>query len=310
MSALFAIESAYSGDPTRPDMATPTPPEIVARLTRPQREVRVTALIDQAHQIITDALDTHTQGRAIVARCILFSGGNDSTILGHLFKDRATHAIHANTTIGIEQTRQFVRDTCKTWGLPLIEETAPITYRDLVVDQGFPGPGMHWKMYQRLKERPLRQARRRLITGPHQRVLFLAGRRRQESDRRADIPLHERDGSVIWASPLAMWTRLDMNTYRLMAGDVPANPVSDLLHMSGECLCGAFARPGELDEVRQWFPDTAAEIDSITSDVRAAGWAAPVDEWGHGRGVPSKSGRLCSSCRIPGQGALDLDAIS
>jgi hypothetical protein len=238
----------------------------------------------------------------------LFSGGNDSTVLAHLFRDDATHAIHANTTIGIEATRQFVRDTCTTWGLELVEIAAPVSYRDLVIQQGFPGPAMHWKMYQRLKERPLDAARHVLgVAGSRTKAaLFLAGRRRQESDRRQDVPLHEPDGSVIWASPLAMWTNL--NTYRDMHPDVPRNEVSDLLHMSGECLCGAFAKPGELDAIGEWFPAVADEIRALEAEVRAAGHPEPLCRWGHGvtgAGLAAmRTGPLCSSCTVPGQ--LDL----
>jgi 3'-phosphoadenosine 5'-phosphosulfate sulfotransferase (PAPS reductase)/FAD synthetase len=59
--------------------------------------------------------------------CILFSGGNDSTVLAHMMRHRAQYAIHANTTIGIEATRQFVRDTCAGWELELLERTAPVS---------------------------------------------------------------------------------------------------------------------------------------------------------------------------------------
>jgi hypothetical protein len=109
----------------------------------------------------------------------------------------------------------------------------------------------------------------------------------------------EKDGSAIWASPIAMWTKLDMNTYRLMCGDVPVNPVSEKLHMSGECLCGSFAKPNELDEIRMWFPDVAAEIDQLEAEVRAAGHKEPFCRWGHGQGKPTeKTGKLCTSCDI------------
>ncbi|GGM78323.1 hypothetical protein GCM10012275_56220 [Longimycelium tulufanense] len=232
---------------------------------------------------------------------MLFSGGNDSTVLTHLMRQRATHAIHANTGIGIEQTRQFVRDTCRAWGLPLIEKRPPTgsRYRDLVLDQGFPGPAHHFKMYQRLKERGLRQARAELVdNGRRQRVVFLAGRRREESRRRQEIPLHEREGSVIWASPLALWTKVDLNTYRRMF-EVPTNPVADLLHMSGECLCGAFAKPGELDEIRFWFPDVAAEIENLAAEARQSGVPPERCRWGWGASRNRRrvrSGPLCQTC--------------
>lgn len=294
---LFTAAEAWAGDPLQPGLDDPTPWEIVAGLTKPQREARVRHLIKQAHEI-------HAGARAlagtkeIMAEVLLFSGGNDSTVLGHLFKDIATHAGHANTTIGIEDTRQFVRDTCEAWGLPLLERTPPMSYRDLVIEQGFPGPGMHFKMYQRLKLRVLEQIQREFISnGRRQRVVFIAGRRRAESARRKDIPLFERNRSAIWASPIAMWTKLDMTTYRLMMGDVPVNRTSDLVGMSGECLCGAYAKPGELEMIRCHYPETARQIDALQADVRSAGHKPPFDTWGHGQGKPSKgAGPLCTSC--------------
>ncbi|BDT95954.1 hypothetical protein IFM12275_59300 [Nocardia sputorum] len=295
-SVLFEIENA-PGDPVRPGMHAPTPVQDVARLNRSQREARVYRLIEQAEQIVVDGVRTHLDDRRIAAICVLFSGGSDSTALTHLFRHRATHAIHCNTTIGIEETREFVRTTCTEWGLPLLEEYPPQTYAELVIARGFPGPAMHWLMYQRLKERGLRQAQRKLVgDSRRERVVFIAGRRRQESARRKHVPLYERQGSVIWVSPLANWTSLDLNTYRLISKDVPVNPVTELLHMSGECLCGSFAKPGELDEIRTWFPRAAEQIDTITAAVRTAGWPTPLTIWGHGQGQRSVTGRLCSSC--------------
>ena len=295
--ALFAVADAYHGDPMRPDTLQPTPLSLLAHLTKPDRELRVLRLTQQAHDIYNNALADHLDGHRLVASCLLFSGGNDSTTLGHLFKDRASHAVHANTTIGIEQTRVFVRETCKAWGLPLIEKVAPVSFRELVIERGFPGPAMHYKMYQRLKERCLDAARADLISNARrERVVFIAGRRRQESTRRVAVPMSERDGSAIWVSPIAFWTNLDMNTYRLMH-DVPRNTVSDTLHMSGECLCGAFAHRGELDEIGYWYPDMKAEIEALEAEVRAAGHKEPYCTWGHGQGKPAeKSGPMCSSC--------------
>ena len=311
--ALFTAAEVYNGDPLRPDLETPTPAEIVAALSPDERRERVHYLIDQAHDIVDQALASHLDGRKVVAVCVLYSGGNDSTTLAHLFHHEATHAIHANTTIGIESTREFVRETCKAWGLPLIEKVAPESYRDLVlgndargIPRGFPGPAMHFFYYTRLKERCLDAARRDLITnGRTERVLFLGGRRRAESARRSKIPLYEAQGSVIWISPLAMWTKLDLNTYRDIYTDVPRNPASDLIHMSGECLCGAFAHPGELDEVGEWFPEVVAEIRALEAEVEAAGVPEPYCRWGHGEGKPSEVGRACGNCISRGQLSFD-----
>lgn len=290
----------------------------VAKLTRPEREQRVLALIEESNGLVDYAIEHHilNQNRELAGVVILFSGGNDSTTLAHLMRPRATHALHANTGIGIEETRQYVRDTCKQWGLPLLEIMSPRQndrYETLVLERGFPGAGHHYKMYQRLKERALRAARKQLVSnGRRERVIFLAGRRRDESSRRSNIPEMEREGSVVWVSPLVSWTKMDMNTYRLMQGDVPVNRVSDLIHMSGECLCGSFSKRGELDEIGEWFPDVVAYIrqleeqlvdrDDIPEHRRMWGWNADEEATKKER----RSGRLCSSCDARFENQMDL----
>lgn len=291
-----------------------------------QRIDRVHRLVDSAYTLLDRAIAEHidADGRRLVATVVLFSGGNDSTVLAHLMRPWATHAAHANTGIGIEDTRQFVRDTCAAWDLPLIERAAPRpqdSYRAMVTTEerdqdgkplgGFPGPGMHFKMYQRLKERALEQVRRELVLKPYQeRIVFLAGRRRAESRRRSTIPEVERNRSVVWVSPLANWTTEDMNTYRLMhreSDPVPVNQVSDAIHMSGECLCGAYATKGEREEVRWWYPDVVAYIEELEAEI-ADRTDIPEHRkrwgWGADRDLLMRNARL-----VEGQLTFDFDAI-
>lgn len=283
----------------------------VARLTGCDRQERVEELIDEAHGLLGDGIAKFVtgDGKTLAGVAGLFSGGNDSTVLCHLFRERVTHLIHANTTIGIEDTRRYVRTTAAAWGVPLLEFTPDPqdTYEALVLERGFPGPGMHYKMFQRLKERGLRKARRELVTQPRrERVVFLAGRRRTESDRRANVPEFEREGSTVWISPLVNWTKLDMNTYRLMARDVPRNEVADMLHMSGECLCGAFAKSGELGEIELFYPEVVTWIRNLEAMIdgrpdipdyrKTWGWGGNPDVLKASRAKKPKSGRLCSSC--------------
>lgn len=267
---------------------------------------RLAELMVESHALVDQAIEEHitASGHKVAGVCVLFSGGNDSTVLAHLMRGWATHAVHANTSIGIEQTRQFVRDTCKAWDLPLLEYSPGPgnTYRELVLDQAFPGPAHHFKMYQRLKERQLRKARKELVKNPRrERVLFIAGRRREESSRRMNIADMERNGSTVWVSPLVNWTKFDMNTYRLANPGMPHNEVTDMLHMSGECLCGAFAHKDELDEIGMWYPEVKAEINALEREVEATGkFPAYKCKWGWGGDAAvlkaHRTGPLCTSC--------------
>jgi 3'-phosphoadenosine 5'-phosphosulfate sulfotransferase (PAPS reductase)/FAD synthetase len=266
-----------------------------------------------SHAILDEALNQiSAEGNELTAVCVLFSGGHDSTALLHLMRERATHAVHINTGIGIPQTRDFVHTTTQAAGLPLIEVHPPDSYDDLVLGnvcarsgrhagqpiwRGFPGPAGHHFMYDRLKDRPLRQVRSRFIHTPRtQRLVFLSGMRRSESARRRrNAKAIDRVGSIVWVCPLIGWTTPILHAYQRTHA-VPRNEVADLLHMSGECLCGSFARPGELAEIGFWFPDTARRIHRLQAQVRARGISAC--RWG--QRPPGKNatppGPLCTGC--------------
>lgn len=263
-------------------------------------------ILDSAEQMI------HDRGLELRARVVLFSGGNDSTTLFHLVKHRVDYVAHVNTTIGVEKTREHVRRTAQAFEVPLLERYPEFTYEQLVTGQamqltnpnkpiwqGFPGPAAHKVMYIWLKDRPLRKVRDMFIEQPRkQRVLFIAGTRLSESQRRQrNVTEIDEEGSIVWCSPLAHWDKLTLGAYR-EEFEVPRNEVSDLIHMSGECLCGSFAHPGELDELTFWFPDTAAEIRRLEREVTARG--ITTNRWGVK--PPSSrmtaAGRLCADCVV------------
>lgn len=271
-------------------------PEHVAAMPRADRENRVHALIEDAHNRVKRAawFLIEKDNRKRVAMVLMFSGGNDSTVLAHLFKDYATHAMHANTLIGIEKTREFVRATCRAWKLPLIEEVSPRAedrYDRLVMEEGFPGPAQHFKMQQRLKGRVKELCRNMLVKNPfRERVLFLGGRRRTESDQRMDMPEMDRIGSMAHVSPLYLWTKPDLTTYRALNPDCPRNPVADLIHMSGECLCGAYATKTERAEIEAFFPGTFDGVKRLEMALDAAGTVPECRRrWGWGADLDARA---------------------
>lgn len=257
-------------DPLNPHPEHPTPLDLVVRLTRSERESRVNRLVELAWNRYDQALDA-VSGQKVVGVCALVSGGNDSYTVAHLFRSVTTHWVHANTGTGIEATRQHVRDTAAAWGLPLIEErpNPGEGYFDLVRGTvmarsretgqlvqawsgGFPGSAAHALIYQRIKERGLARVPHRFdISGSRtEQVVYVAGRRRPESKRRATVPHFERKHTILWASPLAIWHKADLRAYRLMHPDMPLNPVAQVLGMSGECGCLSNATA---DERERWF---------------------------------------------------------
>lgn len=209
----------------------------------------------------------------------MFSGGNDSMVSTHFAMEHGAHEVlHINTGIGVRQTREFVRETCKAFGWPLKEIHPPnTTYRDFVMKHGFPGPGSHRYAYSWLKERALRKVVSEAKTNVKDRVALVTGVRNSESARRMGFvqPI-VREGAKVWVAPMHSFSELEMNSYRILH-QLPKNEVAVNLGMSGECLCGAFASPGEFDRIAHFYPEVAQEIRILQDEVREAGKPC---EWG------------------------------
>lgn len=251
----------------------------------------------------------------------LFSGGSDSTVSTHLAAQhpRFSFALKIDTGIGVPETNEFVRQTAADWGIELREYRAvdyvradgtpdPQVYRDLVLRWGFPGPAGHGLMFQRLKERALRQCLRDLGMKRGERVFLISGCRADESARRManTQEFQQWEGQRYFVAPIWDFTKTNVLSY-MRDNSIRPNPVSQLIHKSGECLCGAFAKSGELEELRTWFPKVAAEIEQIECDARDAGfpwgWEDAPPGWftAHQQGqefLPGMipEGVLCSSC--------------
>jgi len=214
--------------------------------------------VQESYQLLNVALAEHRPSHVFG----MFSGGHDSLATTHLLAQHPAFdaAVHINTGIGIEETREFVRETCEEQGWPLLELHAPVSYDDLVLKYGFPGPPAHRYMYTFLKERCVRQLVREHKTHYHDRIGLVTGVRAAESLRRMGTtsPV-QRDGAQLWLAPLINWTKHDIETY-LSRHNVRRNPVVETLGMSGECLCGAYAKPDEFERIAAHYPNTARRI--------------------------------------------------
>jgi len=251
--------------------------------------------IYDARQIIREA---ELEYGPIVRSFLLLSGGNDSMVLFDVVRDWADDIVHINTGIGVPQTNQFVRDVVADAGRSLTELHPPIPYHDLVLGRwnGFPGPGGHGFAYTMLKERCIEQLLRNHRTKRGQRFMLLTGVRNDESQRRMGRgETMRRKGGQVWVNPLINWSNELMREYR-ETRNLPVNEVTQHLHMSGECLCGAFAKPGELEEIAFFYPEVAAYIRSIEHEAEAAGitrckWGAKPPK----KNAPAP-GPMCNQC--------------
>lgn len=247
---------------------------------------------------LNEAIRTHKPALVVG----LMSGGNDSLPACYIasLAIKFDGILHINTGIGIEATRVFVRETCearnwKLWEYKATENTRadgtpdPMIYEDLCLKHGFPGAFAHRMMYSKLKERQLRRFKR--DNGVHgrgknkQRVMLISGVRLTESIRRmGNVPKQLVDirSAEIWASPIREWSKKDCRDARIYAG-IAENPVAERIHKSGECLCGAFAKKGELAELEMWYPEDAKRIRDLEERVRLAGF-----DWGWEDQPPKK----------------------
>lgn len=269
-----------------------------------------------------------------------------------LFRHHFKGMVHVNTGIAIRQTTVHVRQVADMWGISLDELHSKFTYLDLLLGnvkstrgpnigravwRGFPGPGgdgqPHNVMYTRLKDQPLQALRGRYVgrQGIRRKVMYISGLRWDESDKRfKNAEEINEKGGIVWIGAIVHWTNAHMREYRAkwrcdkvhkhephrMCFDeaLPLNEVTANLHMSGDCTCGCYAKPNELDEIAFFYPDDAADIRERERIVREAGIAAckwgtpPPADFNQQPAGPEAlvDADLCRSC-TPGliQGSLD-----
>jgi 3'-phosphoadenosine 5'-phosphosulfate sulfotransferase (PAPS reductase)/FAD synthetase len=229
----------------------------------------------------------------------LCSGGNDSLCSTHLAMSTGlvTGVASINTTIGIQQTRDHMTMVAARFGWPLRWLTPPVSYRELCARFGMPGPGGHGLIYQRLKERCVRQLVREAKRRTKDRIMLITGCRLSESTRRmGHVEPIQREGTRLWVGPIINWDNEHKTVYQIDNG-IPRNPVTSRMGISGECLCGAFAKPGERAKIAEFYP--AAEVEIQVCEAAASANCKP-SRWGE---RPAKNKMLCQQCDRKGDAA-------
>lgn len=244
----------------------------------------------------------------------LFSGGHDSYCATWVAAHHPRfdgNVYHIDTGIGSKATRAFVEGVCREerWRLNVVR--SPWESLEWFVRRyGMPGPGQHGAVYRTVKDRALRTITKR-GSRRHHRTMFVTGCRSQESVRRMGHVEKIKVGTVlksgkvdephrIWVAPCHDWSAEEQRSFMDDLG-LPHNPVKmSILGMSGECFCGCFARPFELEAIREVCPDVAVEIDRLCGVARSCGKPEAACTYGGPR-RPGKmevleTGPLCTSC--------------
>lgn len=268
------------------------------------------AKVTSAMDVIDKAIE---RGSEVIVP--LFSGGHDSLTACYIASQHPRfdgRVYHIDTGIGAKATRTFVEEVAREYGWKLQIYKSLSTYEMFIRDRGFPGPGMHQWAYVRLKERCVR-----MIMREHgkTRVALITGCRSQESRRRMGhvepIKIGEREKNGVvnkrryWLAPCHDWTTVDQHAF-MEANDLPRNPIKQTpIGMSGECFCGAFARPAEIEMIKQYAPDVAQEIERLAHIAASLGkhavWGTRPDRK---KGIVKvKTGPLCNSCDVRARAA-------
>lgn len=187
----------------------------------------------------------------------LFSGGKDSFVAASVLQD-SNHllgCIAIDTGIAVPEWQSAIMRICaqQGWSLEIIPTS--VRYEWLVWRYGFPGYLGHGSAMNYLKGRAIREFKRK-----YPGIALGSGARRAESDRRAMTtkPVSDFEGVTVYA-PIYEWETARVWEYAKSHGyERPA--VYSKLGISGDCLCGAFAKEFERDALRVHYPDVDARI--------------------------------------------------
>jgi 3'-phosphoadenosine 5'-phosphosulfate sulfotransferase (PAPS reductase)/FAD synthetase len=224
--------------------------------------------------------------------CLAISGGDDSLTAMEVCKAlniKLDFIIHINTRTGIKETANYVRNCATCSSCKYLEGDAGNKYENYVLRKGFFGRGRraHTFAYHLLKQDQIRSViskhiRQRKRNRP---VLLLNGARKQESENRKHnlVEVYNHDKSQmnnIWINIIHEWSKIECMNF-LEDQRVRRNPVSEILHRSGECMCGTMQSKEARQEASFWFPEWGEWIDTLEKRVLEKGFY-----WKWGDNIP------------------------
>ncbi len=239
----------------------------------------------------------------------LFSGGKDSLTACHSLwkKGLLKEVLYCRTGVGLNE--EYVVEMCKkfNWKLNIVEPKEGETYEDFVRKFSFPHQGAHNAVMGYLKWHPMRKWY--MIQKKAGRdITFISGRRKKESARRkrmkSNVEYSKTEGMKFWAS-IYNWETVDVWDY-LKKHNLQRSPIYDTMHMSGDCLCGAFSTRGESHWLQVFHPELAERFRLLEEKYRGRkGHNMNSSKWGNQISLSDMKNQtnlddlICQECVVP-----------
>jgi len=233
----------------------------------------------------------------------LVSGGKDS-ISAAIITDRLvglTGVIFVDTTIGLQETKDFVIRTCKehSWKLKILKPKT--TYEDMVLKYGFPKPSHHRMSFIYLKWQPIYYWIKDLPD--REQIALISGVRKRESKRRGrtteEIKIDATCKYMVWVAPIMYWSTSRVWEF-VRKENIEVSPSYKKIHLSGDCLCGAYSKTGEAEIINAFYPEMAAKIRALEKKCKKRKYCT----WGNQssmKGVKDQmplENYMCADCEV------------
>ena len=172
--------------------------------------------------------------------------------------------VYCRTGVGLNE--EYVKKICNrfNWKLNIVEPKIDESYEDFVRRFGFPHSGIHNVVMGFLKWHPIRKwfyDQKKL----GRKIIYISGRRKNESTRRMRMKTNKRDlimDGMHFHSPIFDWSTGQVWVY-LEEHKIERSPIYDTMHMSGDCMCGAFSQKGESAFLQMFHPKLAEWLEDL-----------------------------------------------
>lgn len=238
-------------------------------------------------EIISDLINNHKKTDFYV----LYSGGKDSACVAHYiaenYPEHFKGVVFTNTGIASPITRKFVLDYCKEMNWKLYFTWARKSYRDIVMQHGFPNPASHRVVMGYLKF----QSWYYFIRSVKKTSAFISGVRKKESWARDKIRFYTKkpidiNATMTFAKPFLYKNGTQLMEYFIKNG-LKKTPAYEYFDKSGECWCGCFYNEWELKMLEKYDPFVFNTIKSLEKQVQLNGTkeAKKFPHWGRSVGA-------------------------